>query len=154
VTVTIRESGPEDARAIAEVHVASWRQAYRGFIPDPVLDDLSIEERESVWRQGLGDEEPGTALVAEERGRVVGFVGFGPSRSFDDPPSVGEIYALYLHPENQRRGIGRRLLEAALDVMARDGFQDATLWVLDSNSGARRFYQALGWQTDGVTRHD
>jgi len=42
----IRPATPEDARAIAEVHVASWRYAYRGLLPDDVLDRLSVEERE------------------------------------------------------------------------------------------------------------
>jgi ribosomal protein S18 acetylase RimI-like enzyme len=153
VAVTIRPATPEDAPAITEVHVASWRHAYRGLIPDHVLDDLSVEEREAVWREGLAGEEPGMALVAEDDTRVIGFVGFGPGRSFD-AEDVAEIYAIYLDPEYQRRGIGRRLLEGALHVLAEDGFREATLWVLESNTAARRFYESLGWTTDEVTRHE
>ena len=154
VTVSIRSATPKDARAIAEVHVASWRAAYRGHIPHHVLDGLSVEDREATWREGLSAEEPGGALVAEDGGRVIGFVGFGPSRTFDDAEDVGEIYAIYLEPDYQRRGVGRRLLDGALEALAERGVREATLWVLESNAGARRFYEALGWRTDDITRHD
>ena len=44
--VTVREAVPADARAIARVHVDSWRTTYRDIVPDSVLSQLSYEERE------------------------------------------------------------------------------------------------------------
>jgi hypothetical protein len=43
---------------------------------------------------------------------------------------------------------------AALDALAGFGFGEATLWVLDANERARRFYEAGGWSTDGAAKID
>src|SRR5256885_13605031 len=69
----VRWARVQDARAIAEVHVASWLGGYRGRIPDAVLDRLSVDEREEQWRQWLGDPAPGARTLIAGRGRVEGF---------------------------------------------------------------------------------
>ena len=99
-TRRIRPATVDDARAIAEVHVASWRATYRGVLPDAFLDRLSVDEREAQRREILEDTsgEWGT-LVAEEGGRVIGFAAFGPSRDDDAPPGTGEVPAIYVAPE-------------------------------------------------------
>jgi GNAT superfamily N-acetyltransferase len=155
-TRRIRAATPEDARAIAEVHVASWRAAYRGVLPDTYLDRLSVDEREAQRRGHLGDpsSEWGT-LVAEEDGRVIGFATFGPSRDEDAPPGTGEVPAIYLDPAVVGTGVGRALFAEAASGLRNAGFTRATLWVLEANERARRFYEKAGWTWDGATsRHD
>jgi hypothetical protein len=84
----IRSARPGDARAIAEVHVASWRHAYRGLLPDDYLDRLSVEERERTRREHLEDPSSGWGtLVVDDGGRVVGFSTYGPSRDQDATPA-------------------------------------------------------------------
>jgi GNAT superfamily N-acetyltransferase len=155
-TRRIRPATIDDARAIAEVHVASWRATYRGLLPDAYLDRLSVDEREAQRREVLRDPsgEWGT-LVAEEDGRVIGFAAYGPSRDDDAPPGTGEIPAIYLAPEVVGTGVGRDLFEQ-VNVALRDaGFTRATLWVLEVNERARRFYERAGWSWDGSTSsHD
>ena len=58
MSVTVRGATADDARAIAEVHVASWRWAYRGQVPDRILDELSVDEREAIWRAALHNDLP------------------------------------------------------------------------------------------------
>jgi ribosomal protein S18 acetylase RimI-like enzyme len=151
-TVTLRVATVADARSIAEVVVAAWRWAYRGLMPDAVLDGLSIDEREATWREGLTDPKPGWGcLVAEDRGSIVGFVGYGPPLEPVEAAGIGEVYAIYLDPGVVGSGIGRALFAEGTRRLREAGFHRAFLWVLDTNERARRFYERAGWTWDGTT---
>jgi ribosomal protein S18 acetylase RimI-like enzyme len=148
--VRIREAEPKDARAIAEVHVRSWQAAYRGQLTDDYLDSLSVQDRLELQRRML--ETPGErrTWVADDGG-VVGFAVTGPSQDADADDRTGELYAVYLEPERFGVGIGKALCDRALDDLRERGFRAATLWVLETNEGARRFYEREGWVADGLT---
>lgn len=149
-SVHIRPGVPGDARDIAQVHVVSWRDAYRGLLPDDFLDRLSVEEREAQRLAWFADPEPGSGiLVAEEDGRIVGFASFGPTRDEDVPDGTGEVPAIYVDPAVVGTGVGRRLFKAASAALRDAGFGRATLWVLEANDRARRFYELAGWTWDG-----
>ena len=81
--------------------VASWHAAYRGLMPQDVIESRTVEVREGQVRTWLADERPRLrVLVAEEEGHVCGFASIGPSRDPDlDHERVGELYAIYLHPD-------------------------------------------------------
>jgi len=152
----VRRAEVGDAAAIARVHVGSWRVAYRGLIPQDYLDRLDPEERREMWARGLATSRwprSGT-LVAEGDDGVVGFTHIGPSRDDDADPTVGEVAALYALSAVWGTGVGRVLMAAALDGLSEAGYAQATLWVLDSNARARRFYEAVGWRPDGVVKVD
>jgi ribosomal protein S18 acetylase RimI-like enzyme len=140
----VRPAVPRDAPAIAGVHVRAWQHAYRGLVPDALLDALDLRKRTADWHRWLGD---GT-LVAERDGRVVAFFSLVPSRDVDAPPATGEIMAIYVSPEQTRRGAGRALLEACV-AHARGRYRTLTLWVFTDNARARRFYEACGFVVDG-----
>jgi ribosomal protein S18 acetylase RimI-like enzyme len=147
----VRAARPDDAQAIAEVHVATWRDAYAGLLPDELLARLDVTEWAGRWRDRLTTPAQGVfTLVFEAGGRVRGFVSGGPSR--DDVPG-GEVYAIYLDPRWQGRGAGRQMLEAATRLLADAGFPRASLWVLSGNHAARGFYESQGWRWDG-TEHE
>jgi GNAT superfamily N-acetyltransferase len=152
----IRTATPDDARAVAEVHVGSWRHAYRGMLPDEYLERLSVEQREAMWLAAFSDPEDSTgAFVAEDDGRIVGFASFGPARDEDAPPGTGEVPAIYVEPSVLGTGVGRQLFEAVTRALREAGYGRATLWVLETNQRARRFYEKAGWSWDGaVSRHD
>ena len=150
--VTIRDATVQDARGIAEVHVAAWRWAYRDLMPDTVLEGLSIDDREARWREGFDGPRPGWGcLVAEDHGRIVGFVGYGPPEERTDTAGLGEVYAIYLDPSVVGSGVGRDLLERATERLRAAGWRRAFLWVLETNERARRFYERAGWSWDGTT---
>jgi ribosomal protein S18 acetylase RimI-like enzyme len=147
----IREAEPEDAKAIAGVHVRSWQAAYRGQLTDEYLDGLSVEERLEQHRRSL--EEPRAewrTWVADDGGRVVGFAVTGPSEDADAEPSTAEVYAIYLEPDRVGTGLGRGLFEHAVADLRERGFKVVTLWVLETNERARRFYEVAGWHADGA----
>jgi ribosomal protein S18 acetylase RimI-like enzyme len=152
--VRIRPATPGDIPALARVHVATWRAAYRGIVPDAQLDGLSIEDSIENWRENL--LRPGrTNLVAEADSVVVGFVAFGPTRGPDlDPESVGEIYGVYLHPSVWRTGYGRALMDEALRRLEDDGFVEVMLWTWERNRPACAFYERLGFVSDAIVESD
>jgi ribosomal protein S18 acetylase RimI-like enzyme len=150
----IRSATPEDVHAIAAIHVRSWQAAYRGLLPDDLLARQSVERREAHWRDAVARED-GAVLVAEEDGRTVGFASVAATRDLDaDPATTGEVYAIYLDPDAYGRGLGRALMDGAVEELGRRGFRLATLWVLASNERARRFYARAGWRPDGGTKID
>jgi RimJ/RimL family protein N-acetyltransferase len=149
--VVIREATPDDARAIAEVHVASWRWAYRGELPAEFLDGLTVDDREREWHEWLTPEQGAGTLVALEGGAVVGFCSFGPSRDDDADEQTAEVRTIYLREEVAGRGVGRDLFASANDRLRDLGYRRATLWVMSSNERSRRFYERAGWSWDGRT---
>jgi len=153
MTVQVRDATPDDATRIAEVHVESWQGAYRGLIPQEVLDRLEVSAaRVGGWQRNI-ETAPGMVLVADADRPVIGFAHVGPTRDQDgDPARTGELTTIYLLPAYWGRGTGRLLMDAAVSRLAAAGYTDATLWVLDTNERARRFYAAAGWIFDGTAR--
>jgi GNAT superfamily N-acetyltransferase len=154
VSLTVRRASPADARAIAAVHVASWRAAYRGLMPAEVLERLSVDGRERDWRGWLaaGGARHFT-LVAERDGRLLAFCTVEmPAREDDEPDDVAAIPALYAHPDAFGAGVGRALIEAAVEAARDAGYREAVLWMLEGNRRAEAFYERGGWRRDGGRR--
>lgn len=86
-----------------------------------------------------------------QQGRRVGFAAAGPCRADDD---LGELYAIYTHPDTWRSGVGTSLLHAATSHLRNVGFDEAVLWVLPGTTRARHFYEAWGWHADGAQRDE
>ena len=151
---SIRWASVGDARAIAVVHIASWLAAYRGLMPDRVLDELTIEGRERDWQGWLAEGgERQLTLVAERESRIEAFCTLEmPSREEDEPDGVAGIPALYAHPEAFGRGAGPALLDAAIEAMRDRGYREAILWMLEGNRRAEAFYERRSWGRDGGRR--
>jgi len=146
----VRTANTADAQQIAQIHVETWRTAYRGQISDAVLDALSVERRAAFWRERL-TQASSSVFVADDGG-VIGFCDLVPSRDKDADQAVGEIVAIYILSQHWRQGAGRALFDCALAEARRRGYDVITLWSLASNSSARRFYEAMGFGLDGVTK--
>jgi RimJ/RimL family protein N-acetyltransferase len=149
--VVIREAMPEDARAIAEVHVAAWRWAYRDDLPAEFLEGLTVDDRERGWIEWLASDERTGTFVAVQDGGVVGFCSFGASRDDGATEETPEILTIYLLEDAAGHGIGRVLFAAANDCLREHGYERAMLWVMASNERSRRFYERAGWSWDGTT---
>lgn len=148
--VNVRRATEADARAVATVHVSSWRESYGHVFPRDRLAALSIDQREILARQVLADTERETLFVGEVDGAVAGFASAGAAH--DPGIEAGEVYAIYVVPDHWGQGVGRALMQRALQLLAERGFEQAVLWVLDDNPRARRFYEAGGWWLDGARR--
>lgn len=142
--VKIRPALVEDARAIAVVHVASWRTTYRDILDEATLSALSVERRANGWRSSLSEfADQNIVYVAEdEAGEIVGFASGGDERD-DDPDFTGELYAIYLLEEVKGLGIGRKLATTLLNHLYTLGHSSILVWVLEKNP-AKFFYAAMG----------
>ena len=142
---TIREAGLADLKAIARVNVESWLTTYRGIVPAQTLARQTMERAETRWTTILSaPAERGFTYVAEDESRmVVGYVNGGAERT-GNAVYRGELYAIYLLAEQQRRGTGRRLTLRLAQRLVDEGFASLLVWVLAENRRARQFYEALG----------
>jgi RimJ/RimL family protein N-acetyltransferase len=156
--VEVRLACIDDAARIAEIHVLGWQGGYRGLMPQDYLDGLDPAQRLSRWIQSLRDADSsrgGCLVVADDDGMLAGFANVEQSRDDDaEPDKVGEVMAIYLVPDSWGKGLGRELMAAALTHLARLGYDEVTLWVLDTNARARRFYEAAGFRPDGAIKLD
>lgn len=139
--ITIRAARPSDATKIASVHDAAWRDAYRGIIPGRELEKMVARRGPRWWH---------TAIVRGSRLSVLdfddaigGYASYGRNRR-PALPFTGEIFELYLAPEFQGLGFGRRLFEAARKDLADHGYASVLVWALADNDRAVGFYQRLG----------
>jgi ribosomal protein S18 acetylase RimI-like enzyme len=139
----IRDARPEDAAAVAKVHVDGWRTAYRGIVSQEYLDSLSYEKRRQGFLERLRTQADAITLVAEESGLVFGMVLARPNEDIQSR-YVGQIYAIYLLEEHRRRGAGRALVEAVCRRFIECGILSMIIWVLEANEPARAFYERLG----------
>ncbi|HEY2506453.1 MAG TPA: GNAT family N-acetyltransferase [Streptosporangiaceae bacterium] len=154
----IRRATLQDAERIAEIHVRSWQGGYRGLLPQEYLDGLDPAQRLPFRMRSLEAADwsrGGCLVVARPGGQLAGFADLGATRDQDDDPArVGEVFAIYLAPDAWGQGLGRALMTAALGHLAGAGYREATLWVLDTNQRARRFYRAAGFAPDGAKKTD
>jgi ribosomal protein S18 acetylase RimI-like enzyme len=152
--ICIRRARPTDASAIGAVHVATWRTAYAGVLPEGYLKNMSALRQALGYEQAISERRNGHAvfvavatgedapLGAEEAGTVVGFVSGGKTRR-DGTLGTGEVETLYLLDDYRDRGVGRRLMRAMAAHLAAVGCRSVMLWVLRDNP-TRWFYQRLG----------
>ncbi|WP_437075382.1 N-acetyltransferase family protein [Streptomyces sp. enrichment culture] len=140
-----------DCDRVAEVRIGGWRAAYRGLMPQPYLDALSVSEDADRHRARLtAADGRATDLVAEEGGTVVGWACHGPYRDGEVLTPDAELYAIYVDPGRCGEGIGRALLAESVRRCADAGHPRMLLWVLKGNTSARRFYERAGFRADGA----
>ncbi|MFJ7335096.1 GNAT family N-acetyltransferase [Streptomyces sp. NPDC101116] len=152
MSLRIREMALADCDRVAEIRVGGWRSAYRGLIPQSHLDGLSVEadaeRRRAYLAQAGGDV---VNLVAEDAGgELVGWACHGPYREGATLTGDAELYAVYVHPDQVGRGVGRALLTESVARCTAVGHGRLLLWVLKENDRARRFYERAGFRADGA----
>ena len=153
--LAIRRASVEDVDSICDLHLRSWQAFYRGLIPDGVLDDFAATQDDRNARRRLEIATAGSGVstwVALHGTMIVGFALTNRSRDDDASPDTGEVSAVYVLPGFVGRGVGRLLLAHAVRDLADQGYTRATLWVLESNARARRFYEIAGWRPDGAAK--
>jgi len=150
VTVTIRPAREADLPSVGDLHVRSRNAAYEGIVPAEALAAVSGDAMGQWWAERWSYERDTHRLsvAAYGGGAVVGFTYAGHA----DTPGMGELYAIHVHPDHQRTGIGQALMAAALRTLAGFEASRAVLWVLAANAPAHRFYERAGWVRDAVER--
>src|SRR5499425_3675309 len=141
--IEVRRAKAADASAVADTHDEAWRTAYRGIIPGAELEKLISRRGPAWWESAIRKGSRVALLVFGDR--IAGYANYGRNRArslFYD----GEIYELYLRPEFQGLGFGRRLFSAVRRELAQNGIKSLVVWALSDNTPAVAFYGALGGQ--------
>lgn len=146
--VSYRVATIADCAAVAEAHVRSWRGSFEGLVPQGFLDAMSVERRTNAFAQRFAAGGFYRMFVAEAAGSgVVGFADFGEPRGAIEGYD-GELYAIYLLPEFQRRGLGRELFKLGTKFLAANGRRSMYLLALEV-SPYRTFYERMGGRIVG-----
>ena len=139
--IEVRQAKATDASAVAATHDEAWRGAYQGIIPGAELEKL-INRRGPLWWDSAIRKGSRVSVLAFGD-RIAGYANYGRNRArslhFD-----GEIYELYLRPEFQGLGFGRRLFTSARRDLVQSGLKSMVIWALSDNDPAVEFYRALG----------
>ncbi len=139
--ITIRPARPGDARGIAGLDIETWRATYAGLLSASYLIGLSQRRRELGWRMVIQREPRDVRVALDAAEGLVGFGSCGPSRGERHFP--GEVFTLYVAPDRQNQGIGRRLVIALFRRLVASGLDAAVVWVLRDNP-SRFFYERIG----------
>jgi ribosomal protein S18 acetylase RimI-like enzyme len=139
--VSIRRAKPEDAAGLSKVFEEAWREAYQGIIPGVALEKLLARRGPRWWRSAIGRGRP-LAVLDIGQG-IAGYVSYGRCRD-RSLPAEGEIDELYLAPEYQGIGFGRRLFRAVRNDLSDREMTKVAVWALADNERACAFYTRLG----------
>lgn len=147
----VRRGEHTDAQAISDLATRSWREGFRGIVPEEISPERAWRPgRIEARLEGRADDNART-LVAELDGVVYGFILYGPCRD-EDVADAGEVWALYVDPDHWRGGVGRALVDASLAELGNQGFGEVSVWTLAESPRNLRFYEALGFELDGATQ--
>ena len=152
--VSVRVAWADDAPAIAELQLRTWREVYAGLLPAEAIP-TDVDAAAAAWSASLTSprDARNRVLVALERNRVVGFAITSPATDPDcDPVADAELMELTVDPGERGRGHGSRLLQAAVDTMRADRFTRAVLWAVTSDDALRAFLSGAGWAPDTAHR--
>jgi GNAT superfamily N-acetyltransferase len=152
--VSVRIAWGDDAAAIAELQLRTWRDVYADLVPVEALP-TDVEAAATAWRASLSGPKDARnrVLVALERNRVVGFAITSPAGDPDcDPVSDAELMELTIDPGERGKGHGSRLLQAAVDTMRADRFTRAVTWAVAADDALRTFLTEAGWAPDTAHR--
>jgi ribosomal protein S18 acetylase RimI-like enzyme len=144
ILIETRPARPDDAVCLAETHDEAWRTAYQGLIPGPELEKLITRRGPSWWDTAIRRGSRISLLIFGDE--IAGYANYGRNRA-KSLPYAGEVYELYLKPEYQGLGFGRRLFSNTKRDLAQSGQTSMVVWVLSDNEPAVAFYRALGGRT-------
>jgi len=147
---------------MGRVMVAAWLTAHRGQVPEQAwakrVDEWTPDVSARAWARLLSeradrDGVPVVLVADEDPGDVVALA-LATQVDDDESGSTARIDALYVRPDRQGQGIGRRLLREVARGLAVLGFSTLQVGVLTANSPARAFYEAMGGRVAGRTTFD
>ncbi len=146
-TFKVRPATLRDAKAIAELHNSSVREAFKSMLADTPIPTTPLDKRQAYWREAIEYAEP-QVQVALDDDKLVVFVGFDRSRDKGTPSSTGEIWAMYVNPIHWDKGVGLALWDAAREGLQDEGCTHVSVWLPIANERAMRFHELAGFKRE------
>lgn len=149
--IKIRYADISDAKTLGKIHSMSWKVAYKGIVPNEILENFTAEKRQKYFEKALTEGWEEYAIIFKDN-EAAGLICIGKCRDTDKPDTCGEIGGLYLLPEYWKMGIGSELINWGLNELKKRYYNKVTLWVLEENLNARKFYEKVGFKHDGTVK--
>lgn len=149
--IKIRWAVYDDSEALGIIHSQGWKTAYKNIIPDKVLAKITAHERKKRFEAAIKDKTQETAVLIKNN-KVIGFCTLGANRDEDIDNSHGEIWGIYLLDKHWGQGLGKVLVHWGIKELYERGYSKISLWVLEENISARRFYEKIGFIFDGTIK--
>jgi ribosomal protein S18 acetylase RimI-like enzyme len=135
----VRRARRADDAALKRIDRLTWT-AEVSPAPPPAATDPFFGPRTAV------DD----VMVIELDSNLAGYVKLGPFENLSSAAHVLEIKGLAVDPRCQRHGLGRVLVNAAIDLSLERGARRVMLRVLGPNVPARALYESCGFETEGI----
>lgn len=145
--LSIERAELSSAEDIGRIGALSWKAAYRGIVPDEVLDSITSEARAERYRRSYSSRPDSEYYLFRAQGEPAGFAVICED---DGQPGVGQVGAFYFLSEYWGCGLARPAMEFCLARLKAMGYSRVILWVLEENARARRFYEKCGFVPDGA----
>lgn len=148
----IRAAEAHDVPALSALARRTWSDAFGDGVSAEVEASELEEGRSGAYFANALTEK--TILVADENGVLLGYVQFGEVTIPEVEVQTGDqsVHRLYVDSALQGRGLGRALLEAALQHPRLAKASRVFLDVWGENERAVRLYESFGFQRVGTTR--
>ena len=143
----IRLATPDDAKYCADIHAKSWLFAYSNIVPKAIIKEHNARWL-MIWNKMLANNNKSHYVIMLDN-VIIGFLSIAVSRDDDLKESFYEIIGLYLAPEFIGVGYGKQSMNWIKKEIQSRGYNKISLWVLEENNRARRFYEQSGFITDG-----
>jgi ribosomal protein S18 acetylase RimI-like enzyme len=147
----IRYANVGDAAILGKIHSQSWKVAYKDIVPEEILNNISSEKRQKYFEKALSEGWEEDAIIFKDD-MAVGLICIGKCRDADKDNSYGEIWGIYLLPEYFNKGIGFELINWGISELTNRKYKKVSLWVLEENVHARRFYEKVGFNHDSTVK--
>ncbi len=134
--ITVRNAEKEDVRQIAEILVEDWQKAYRGIMDSDFLDSMCVDQRYEIEVKRYQKY-----IVAADGPEILGYAWL---EATEDEPADCEVIALYVRYSKRNNGIGKLLMEYAVNHFRESGKKRMIVWCLKENAESRKFYEKVG----------
>jgi len=157
MNLQIRPLNNSDINDLVELSLLAWEPVFTAWeqILGPKLYPIAIypdwrKSQKDVVEKGCSNENF-TTWVAEQGGKVVGFVAY----ELNDNNKIGEVQLLAVHPEYQNHGIGTELNNFALEKLKEAGMKLAVVGTGgdEGHAPARKSYEKAGYTALPLVRY-
>ena len=150
----IRKACINDSSRIAEIHVFSWRYAYKEFISmDFLINEMNVKKRDEIFHKDLSEENENImTYVYEENNIIKGFMTIGECRDDDKNIDTFELCGIYIDPLFQRQYIGTKFVKYCIQEALSKSKKEIVLWVFEKNNDSIKFYRKMGFEIDGKVK--
>lgn len=138
----------EHVEEMGLVHACSWQAAYQGIIADDIIAGFTPKKRAEILFNAISSQQEEYYLFKVD-GTAAGIASLSKSHEQDAPPCLGEIYSIYFHPSVWGTAAAQAGLEFCIDRLRSLGYTSISIWVLNDNIRARKFYEKHGFTFDG-----